>query len=98
MNEFFEKFTKAFSITGGIGMNVGYVAEEGGFEALRGMMTVGDVLNQCMMALLLAFIGGVGGWIGGYVIKRIFMFMATKQWFRKLLKIRHRKDEGNEVK
>jgi len=29
MNEFFEKFTKAFAVTGGIGMNV---------------MTVGDVI------------------------------------------------------
>ena len=40
-----------------------------------------------MVTFFLAIIGGIGGWLGGYAIKKFYSYISKKPWFKKAWKL-----------
>lgn len=81
--EFMNKIDKILPVGGGVGTSSIYLFEHGVV-----LNNINLFLNQCIVTFLLAVIGGIGGWIGGYAIKRLYGYLRTKSWFKRLIKIK----------
>ena len=81
--EFINRIDKILPVGGGVGTSVTYLVWHGVV-----LNNINLFLNQCIVTFLLAVIGGIGGWIGGYAIKRLYGLLKTKKWFKKILKIK----------
>ena len=85
-DEIINRIDKILPVGSGAGASIFYLVEHGIV-----LHNINIFLNQCIVTFLLAVIGGIGGWIGGYAIKRLYAHLCTKKWFRKVFKIKDKR-------
>lgn len=77
--EFINRIDKILPIGGGFGASTYYIIEHGIV-----LNNINIFINQCIVTFLLAVIGGIGGWLGGHLIKKLHVYLLKKPWYMKL--------------
>ena len=86
IDEIINKIDKILPIGGGAGASITYLVEHGIV-----LNNINLFINQCIVAFLLAFIGGIGGWLGGHLIKKLHARLLTKKWYQKMFNVKPKK-------
>jgi hypothetical protein len=88
-----ERLDGILAVGGGVGTGVIYNIEVGIHSI--GVITFQSFITQCGTTLFLAILAGIGGWIGGKIIKAIHKSLSKKNWYCKIFKIK--KDDTKKI-
>ncbi len=86
-----ERLDRILAVSSGVGTGIVYNIDTRIHTI--GVITFNGFIIQCVSTVFLAILAGIGGWIGGKIIKSIHRKLSKKKWYCKLFNIKIEEDE-----